>query len=755
MTAALAYGLLISLCAPPTLADGRGLIGLGKTMYQPACAFACRGVISKCTLSCTPKDGPEHGSGHGMTLTPPTCYASDPAFTRTLAVCIDTYCPAHGDPKLGVIEDYWAGHLASATVADYQWKPVASYRETLAAARRDEEQASGRNGTRAGNGQDGHQHMHNSVRAGPDQTAPRVDSSLPVIKPKAPLSVTSFIAAADWQKQYNGLTSFEINEAGHARYTTVLLLVALLMPIVFSLFRLLPSLNRSRTWTALNSIINYPPLWGQKHRQPVSRAAMGGGFIPTRGQSAYIAVISLLNLIFLIAPYHNIQPQSVFASLRQQEMSTIGNRAGILAMGNVVALFVFASRNNILLHITGWHYDTFLLFHRWLGYWAIIHAVLHSVILLAYYKIFGDYASEASQTYWIWGIVATVAAVALWPASVFAIRQRFYELFLSVHHLLVVLFLVGYYYHIWNRYQFKWGYEIWLFIAVGIWAFERIIRVVRMVLGGWRTATISEVPGTNGEYLRLDIDGVYAHGIVYLYFPTLTLLFWQNHPFSVASSFAGFDKGSSDEEAATGSKSEKTTDANTNSYEVVNRSSSSSTVSSPSGTHTRVTIVIRVRSGITARLASRAAGGSIRLPVLVEGSYGSAMSSQLSQCTTLLCIAGGVGISAVLPLLHEAGPRGARLCWGMRNQSLLEAYKDEIAGLPPAVQVEISAGSRLAIKGILKGELCETSNDKGPIGVVVCGPPGMADEVRQTVTTLARSGAIRRGVVLLDETFSW
>ena len=741
----LVYGLVIGLNASPALADGIGLIGFGKTMYQPACAFACRSVISRCPLSCTPKNGPMHGSGHAMTPTPPTCYVSDQAFLRTLAICIDTYCPTHGDPRLSVIEDYWASHLATGTIANYEWKPVASYTEALAAARKDEAQATGRNQSRHSIQA---RHGGHEESAGSGQTVWDVNSSLPVIKSKAPLKATSFIALVDWQKQYNGQLSFEMNEAGHSRYTLVLILVALFLPVAFSLFRLLPLLNRSRTWTFLNSVINYPPLWGQKHRQPMSGAALGGGFMPTRGQAVYITVISLLNLIFLIAPYHNIQPQSVFATLRQQEMSTIGNRAGVLAMGNVVALFVFASRNNVLLNLTGWHYDTFLLFHRWLGYWAIIQTVLHSAILLAYYNLFGDYANEVTQTYWIWGIVATLSAVALWPASVLAFRRRFYKLFLSTHHLLVVLFLVGYYHHIWYRYEYKWGYEIWLFIAVAVWVLERVIRVVRMAFGGWRTATVSVIPNTNSEYLRVDIDGIYAHGVVYLYFPTLTVLFWQNHPFSVASSFAGSDKTRFSDEEAT----EKT--ATTSSRELMNRDSCS-TATSTSGTRTRATIVIHVRSCITARLASRAAGGSIRLPVLVEGSYGSAMPLQLSQCSSLLCIAGGVGVSAVLPLLHEAGLRDARLCWGMRNASLLEAFKDEIASLSPAVQVETSIRTRLSIADIVKEELCGIRGGAGPVGVVVCGPPGMADDVRLAVTKLARNGSVRRGVVLLDETFAW
>jgi len=144
----------------------------------------------------------------------------------------------------------------------------------------------------------------------------------------------------------------------------------------------------------------------------------------------------------------------------------------------------------------------------------------------------------------------------------------------------------------------------------------------------------------------------------------------------------------------------------------------------------------------------------VRLPVLVEGSYHATPSSQLSQCTTLLCIAGGVGVSAVLPLLHEHTSRG-RLYWGMRTRSLLDEFEADIRSLPASVQVDTSIGTRLDTGAILREELACRTDDRGPVGVVVCGPPQMADAVRKEVTRLARSGALSRGIVLVDETFSW
>ncbi|UNI16078.1 hypothetical protein JDV02_002551 [Purpureocillium takamizusanense] len=769
--------LLIAGAPSYVLGDGVGMIGFGKTMYQPPCTFACRGVIAKCQLRCTPPPPPAgHGSsagggGHSASMTPPECYASDLAFMQTLALCIDRYCPQSDGPTLGDIEGYWGTHLATGTIATDKFPPAVSYQEALRAALMDERNATGAsNETQSSSG--GHAHRRRSIivprHGGHDDmdevgTTP-TNSSLPIIKSGAPLNVTSFIRKGDWQKQYNGFKSFEINETGHTKSTIIIVLVAVLLPVAVSLVRFVPSLARSRTWAWANSVLVYPPLWGDKHRQPSVRA-LGGGYVPTRGQSWYILVLVVLNVILLVAPYQYLHPQSIFPTLRKMEISTIGNRAGVMAMGNVVVLTLFAGRNNPLLALTGWNYDTYLLFHRAVGYLAIFHTVLHSVMLLASYKLSGRYDAEASKAYWIWGAVATVAASVLWPASVLAVRKRFYEVFLTVHQVLVVIILVGYFYHILYCYGMKWGYEIWCYIAGGIWAAERVFRLGRMVLMGWRSAAVTEVQGSGGEYIRVDIDGVFAHGLVYLYFPTLSWMFWENHPFSVASSMF-HEKEEEEEEEEVQSSGTGTPTTSSESTKGINSSRiqlRNVTCEKTSGgqtlTRQRVTIVMRRQSGMTARLAARvaaAAGGALRLPVLVEGSYHCTPSSQLSQCTTLLCIAGGVGVSAVLPLLHEHAAARRRLCWGMRTASLLDEFRADITSLPASVQVDTSVGSRLDVEAMLREELtCRTDGDRGPTGVVVCGPPQMADTVRKEVARLARSGALRRGIVLVDETFSW
>ena len=62
------------------------------------------------------------------------------------------------------------------------------------------------------------------------------------------------------------------------------------------------------------------------------------------------------------------------------------------------------------------------------------------------------------------------------------------------------------------------------------------------------------------------------------------------------------------------------------------------------------------------------------------------------------------------------------------------------------------AKGRLNVGEIVREELLH-SEDEGDLGVVVCGPTGMADEVRMVIAELGPKA--KRGVIFVDEAFSW
>lgn len=299
---------------------------------------------------------------------------------------------------------------------------------------------------------------------------------------------------------------------------------------------------------------------------------------------------------------------------------------------------------------------------------------------------------EQAKLYWIWGIVGTVAVAAIWPAWLLIIRQRSYEGFLTLHHALVILFLVGFCYHIWYCYTYNWGYEVWAFISIAIWAIDRFWRLARMLLNGVRTAVMTPLQGTDGEYLRIEIGGVHTHGVVYLCFPTLSWIFWENHPFSVASSFTGsYIQGQPC--VATKSvipDSEKSVpEPNEQQRTSLSCAAAAAASANPKlrldqyqPVSKSTTFIVRSLTGVTARLTARSNSGvsPLRIPVLPDGSYHSNTTAGFSDCSSLVCIAGGVGVTGVLPVLRSFHvPQRAQLFWGVRKQGLVEGMGPEIS----------------------------------------------------------------------------
>jgi hypothetical protein len=536
-------------------------------------------------------------------------------------------------------------------------------------------------------------------------------------------------------------------------------IVAICMPILLSLMRFIPRMTASRGWSRFKSLVIHPATFGNHHREPVV-----AGVVPTRGQSLYIFLISLLNIVLLVAPYTIHQPQASFLTKGKQLLSVIGNRAGVMAMGNVVALFVFSSRNSVLLYLTDWSYGTYLLLHRWLGYWAVLHTVIHSAMLWSYYVKAGTYSAEILRLYWIWGIVGTVAACAFIPFSVLWIRQKFYEFFIISHIALSLLFLVGYYYHIWYVYTYNWGYEIWMFVAAGIWALERLVRIARMAFQGSRTAIVTMIPGTDGEYLQIEVEGKEIKaGVAYLCFPTLSWRFWETHPFSISGASLGLQQGvlhtsrsasSSDSIAIPDASHEKEATVHTAASPNLDNTSNNG----PKG---NTLFFARTRQGVTKALAAKASAADntpVRLRILIDGPYDHSgrVHSQITQCSSILCIAGGVGITACLPLLQQDRTKDVKLYWSSRKAGLVTALAPTLAALGPDVNVEMLVGERFDLECITRQALADGEDTReGALAILVSGPPGLADDVRSTITQVARSCKQSRPFVLIDEAFGW
>jgi hypothetical protein len=514
----------------------------------------------------------------------------------------------------------------------------------------------------------------------------------------------------------------------NAIYRLVILLSGVLFPIAFSILRFVPFPS---VWsTKFNAWIIDAPLFGRKHSQP---SFFGLELMPTRGQALFIGYFIVINVVLSAVNIKHIQPNAWFPDGSWENIiATVSDRQGLLCFANLPLVFLYAGRNNMLLWVTNWSHSTFLLLHRWIAGIATLQAILHSILWVRIKLHAGSHASESKLVYWIWGIVATLAFTLMSTCSFIPIRKRMYEIFLVSHIALAILAVVGCYLHIVKRFQHQWGYEIWMFVCMGVWGFDRIMRFLRVARNGVRTATITVI---DDDYVRVDVVGVHGNGHAYLYFPTLTWRVWENHPFSVASTVLPIAKKQDDSKLAS-LDVEKTGTETT-----VRRASDShdgSSIDSHHNVQVGMTFLIKVNTGITVLLKNRTS-----IPVLVEAPY--AGPADLSEYSNMVVIAGGVGITAVLPLVRAHAGR-SKLYWGARTQTLIDEMSSSLSG----VDKELFVGKRMDISQVLDNEL---KGETGHSVVVVSGPHSMCDDVRYEVGRLARSEKI--SVKLVEESFSW
>ena len=440
-----------------------------------------------------------------------------------------------------------------------------------------------------------------------------------------------------------------------------------------------------------------------------------------------------------------------FESSYQEILGYVSNRTGVLAFALAPLVILFSGRNNILLWCTNWSHSTYVLVHRWVARMFGVQVIVHSIGYLVLYKDMGVLAASESEPFWIWGIVATLAVCIILVASLLYMRRWSYEVFLIVHIVLAVFVIVGSWYHVELRFRRAWGYEQWLYVACAIWFFDRILRLLRIAKVGIRHAKITEI-GT--AFVRVDIEGVrwstQPGYHAYAYFPTLKPMTpWENHPFSVIPTqmLRPSDWNSAAAtEAVSGNTSSEEGDVE----------KTGGAVSAARSIHTNgpafiagVSLYIRKSSGRTAGLQAQE-----RLITLLDGPYRSNPTKEVLKCERLLVIAGGIGITGALPF--TVAHLNVKLCWSVKDYAECLVHE-----LDPAIttlaEKDVRVGRRFDLKELISQEARAASGFayKVKVGVVVCGPASMSDDVRAIVARAARHHKSSVMFELEVHAFSW
>lgn len=131
--------------------------------------------------------------------------------------------------------------------------------------------------------------------------------------------------------------------------------------------------------------IQYAPMFGKRHNREFQlSSAINVGTLPTRLQFVFLLGYFATNIAFCVITID-------YSGSLQEVAALVRNRTGVLAVVNMVPLFLMAGRNNPLIKLLGMSFDTFNLLHRWLGRIVILEALAHTLAFLV---------SNASRNGW-------------------------------------------------------------------------------------------------------------------------------------------------------------------------------------------------------------------------------------------------------------------------------------------------------------------------------------------------------------------
>lgn len=564
--------------------------------------------------------------------------------------------------------------------------------------------------------------------------------------------------------------------------------------------------------SAFHSYLALPALKSKRHSEPL---AWKIGYLPSRAMTLWIILYLIVNILASSVGFRSVQPNTWYATRNPEIAAYVGNRAGVLSFANMALATLFAARNNPLLYLSGWDQTTQLTFHRWAARVAILQAIIHSVVYTADYVAYkgeNTFSTEAAKPYFWWGIIATTAMGLMIGFSALPLRAYAYEFFLISHIILVIITLLGCWYHIAEEFSKKWGYEVWLYIAFAFWSYDRLVRIIKTVyysLSKRPVARLEAVVGTNAVMMTILLRKPLRAGPgkhTYVHFPS-SAKFWESHPFTICDwDEKALENTAKVAEAPHPDLERSDFKSSSNSHDIVGGKDDTGVAGKgfqarpPESSDVHyVRCLFRAHKGMTSLIQAKLLPDqALTLPIAIEGTYGGHHSSHfaLHMADTVLCIAGGVGITFVSGFARQFArdslngkthkklmPRCNKfvLAWSVREENLLTHCKRYL--LPHLQDIDDSSmqylfwltGNSEAMEKIKEKEPIVSKDDEKLVQqfhgrmdvnevvggimetqkrlvVLVCGPGSLSDDVRAAVTRYSRNGFV---VDFIEENFSW
>jgi ferric-chelate reductase len=529
------------------------------------------------------------------------------------------------------------------------------------------------------------------------------------------------------------------------------------------------SITESSLWVRIKSRLVYAPLFSKRHNREIQlSSAINMGTLPSRFQSLLIFGYIFSQILYCCDLNYQNETPAIIAELR--------GRSGTLATVNIIPLVLFATRNNPLIPLLRISFDSYNLFHRWLGRIAAVESIIHMAAWAVNTVREGNTAALsqdlAETPSYAWGMIATAIMAFFIIHSLSPVRHAFYETFLGIHQVGAFFISLGIYLHL-DMHSLP--QKPWIQCVILIWSAERCTRLLWLVflnVSRRHGMTKLRVEALPGEACRLTFFLPKRYPVppgshFYAYIPQLS--WWMSHPFSAAWS-----------ETTASAPNRKSIQSLTNDTKALTLESQSSPLR-----HTAVTLVVAARQGMTRALYDRAMASpddTFTATGFLEGPYSSHAVSMASYGTAVL-FSGGVGITHHLLFIRDlllraadgrAATRSITLVWAVRGMDSVRwvmEYIQEILQMPNAesiltimlfVSKPKSPGEMRSPGSVIRtfAGRCNPATVLeeiiprriGATVVSVCGPGALGDDVRE-----AARRQVDRGIAVnfVEEAFTW
>ncbi len=410
---------------------------------------------------------------------------------------------------------------------------------------------------------------------------------------------------------------------------------------------------------------------------------------------------------------------------------SLGYMAG--AVGLLTALP--ATRNSLLCWLLDMHFDATIMYHRWLGRYAVALALAHFIAYFAagvegWAPPDGDVILTEK---YLFGIVALLAGLWIIVSSVGYVRRNQFEFFYWSHFAFIAWYVFA------GLHSSRMA--IYSFVAAALYGLDRLIR---FFWGLWprRTTTLTPLEGgaIKVRWPKHPWATFHVGNYVFLNFPKFSLVQW--HPFTLASS--------------------------------------------PSDAFNEV--VIKSLGDFTGKLNDvvKTMGPAASLWLRCDGPYGR-FTIDYHRFETIIVVGGGVGVTPCIAMLREiyrvdmsAGKRAEQarhtvtknvfFVWSCTNVTVYEWFRDVVERslaksertgyaklhlyvyatrekMPPAPMI----AGRPDLDAVFDAAQDVTAG--APVATFVCGPDQMVEDVHSQCLERTAAGPVR--FFLHSEQFSF